>query len=69
MKLELLILEENGEIDTETVEKETVESAFVHAVRFVSLFHNDSYKRVARAVIDGRIRIDFDGLLNKLTIR
>jgi hypothetical protein len=66
-KFTFLILEQNGNIDTE--EKTLpIDEGFAQAGRFLNLFKDDPFKRVARVMIGFAVLATFDGETNLLTV-
>ena len=61
-----MILEQNGEIDTQERDLDGI-AGLEQTARFVKLFENDQFKRVARVLVNGKVLVTFDSELNRFT--
>ena len=61
-KFKFIILEQNGNVEIQEREYSDGKEAMAHVSRFVSLFKNDPYQRIARVTVDGRVMVNYDSI-------
>lgn len=61
-----MILEQSGEIDTQERKLDAI-AGLEQTARFLKLFENDPFKRVARVLVNGKKLVTFDSVLNRFT--